>query len=149
VAPHHGDRAAQRPSIRRALKTIRLARACDGGNVHIGHGGASVVYSTPGSGSCQLSGHSLAHCHTALAAMAAGVPWVDTRPVTDIGALIGAPIIACGMKADPPPWHGLSHAPLAKVFAYHRKFGAVTGNETELLAEHDETDYLGGGKNAA
>jgi hypothetical protein len=114
-----------------------------------GRGGASVVYTRPGYGCCHLSGYTLAHCFTALAAVAAGVPWVDTRPVTDIGALIGAPMIACGMKADPPPWHGLSHAPLAKVFAYHRKFGAVTGNETEPLAEHDETDYLGGRRGAA
>lgn len=139
--PHEGDRAAQRCSIRRALETIRWARACDGGHVHIGRGGASVVYSKPGYGCCHLSGHSLAHCYIALAAMAAGVPWVDTRPVEDIGALIGGPMIACGAAADPAPWGGFSRAPRAAVFAWLRHHGALTGAEPDPLAAIDEQAY--------
>jgi hypothetical protein len=147
--PHAGDRAAQRRAIRDALRTIRWARACGGGHVHIGTYGVSVTYTRAGYGACTLSGYGLRHCYTALAAMVAGVPWVDTRSVTDVRALLGAPMIACGASADPAPWHGLSHAPLAKVFAYYRRHGAITGNESEPLAEFDESDYLHGDRSAA
>lgn len=126
--PHQGDPAAQRRSIRNALATIRHARETEGGHVHIGLGGATVHYSRPGYGVRRLSGHSLTHCYTALGAMIAGVPWVDTRPVEDIAGLIGAPLIACGHPADPPPWRGFSHAPLDHVFAHHRRLGAHVGN---------------------
>jgi hypothetical protein len=122
--PHADDRAAQRQSIRFALLTIRRALGCEGGHVHIGAYGVSVVYTHEGYGACSLSGYGLRHCHTALAAMVAGVPWVDTRPVRDVGALLGAPLVACGAHADPPPWGALSRAPLRAVFAYYRTVGA-------------------------
>jgi hypothetical protein len=140
--PHADDRRAQQCSIRNALHTLRLARACEGGHVHIGAYGVSVIYTHPGYGGCRLSGYGLRHCSTALAAMVAGVPWVDTRPVTDLGALLRAPMVACGWPADRPPWHGMSYAPRAAVFAYYRRHGAITGAEPKPLAELDENDYL-------
>lgn len=125
--PHAGDRAAQRASIRSALKTVRLALATEGGHVSIGHGGASVHYAHEPGAAATLSGYSLTHCYTALAAMVAGAPWVDTRPVADVGRLIRAPMIACGRAADPRPWHGLSFAPRAHVFETLRRLGAHLG----------------------
>jgi hypothetical protein len=148
--PHEGDRAAQRASIRRAIKTIRMALTCEGGHVHIGAYGVSVHYAAKPRGADSkasytcgtLSGYSLQHCYTALAAMVAGAPWVDTRPVKSVGALLRAPLIACGLQAEPPPWHGLSHAPCPAVFAYYRAIGAITGNEPDPLASFDERDYI-------
>ncbi|SEA87349.1 hypothetical protein [Rubrimonas cliftonensis] len=132
--PHAGDRAAQRASIQSALKTIRMALSCEGGHVHIGNYGVSVHYSSRPRGDDRtsytcgtLSGYSLRHCHTALAAMVAGAPWVDTRPVTDLGGLMRAPMIACGRAAEPGPWHALSFAPRAYVFETLRRLGAHVG----------------------
>jgi hypothetical protein len=125
---HAGDRAGQRASIRSGLLTIRRAKASEGGYVHIGESGASVHYTHPGYGACSLAGYSLTHCHVALAAMVAGVPWVDTRPVRDIGALLRAPMVALARAPDPEPWHGLSHAPLREVFRHYAAAGAHVGN---------------------
>jgi hypothetical protein len=147
--PHAGDRAAQRRVIRDALQTLRWALACEGGHVHIGAYGVSVTYTRPGYGGCRLSGYGLRHCFSALAAMAAGLPWVDTCQVRDVGALLRAPMVACGSRADTPPWRALSYAPLNAVFAYYRKYGAITGNESEPLAEYDETDYVQGDRSTA
>jgi len=125
---HAGDRPSQRGSIRAALLTIRRTKASVGGHVHIGEGGASVHYTHAGYGACRLSGYSLSHCYTALAAMVAGVPWVDTRPVRDVGALLRAPMVAVGQPPDPAPWHGFSHAPLEAVFRHYAAAGAHVGN---------------------
>lgn len=125
---HQGDRPAQRQAIRRALETLRWTKASAGGHVHIGAFGTSIHYTRAGYGDCTLSGYGLAHCGTALAAMAAGVPWVDTRDVEDVGALIAAPLVALSRPADPEPWGPLSYAPLAAVFARLAAAGARTGN---------------------
>jgi hypothetical protein len=126
--PHAHDRGAQRASIRSALRTIRHAKATVGGHVHIGRGGASVHYTHAGYGACSLAGYSLRHCSTALAAMVTGVPWVDTRPVRDVGVIMGAPMIAIGQPVDPQPWHGFSYAPLEAVFRHYAAAGAHVGN---------------------
>jgi len=126
--PHAQDRVAQRRAILSDLLTIRRARASVGGHVHIGQRGASVRYTHAGYGACSLSGYSLAHCSAALAAMVAGVPWVGTRPVRDIGALLRAPMVALAHAPDPAPWHGFSYAPLEAVFRHYAACGAHVGN---------------------
>lgn len=61
----------------------------------------------------------------------AGVPVLDCSAVPfDVAwALVArGPMVAVGGEPDPPPWHALSHAPLAHVAALYRAAGAEALN---------------------
>lgn len=124
---HDGDRPAQRRSIRAALATIRQAVASPGGHVWIAPHGVSVHYTREGYGHCSLQSYTLPTSGTALAAMAAGVPWIDTRDVDNTMAIINAPMIAVDGRIDPEPWSWISCVPREAVFKRLRAIGARTG----------------------
>jgi hypothetical protein len=104
--------------IARALRT-------EGGHLAVGRGGFTLWFDR----GCHLSGGDetdiLAACH------AAGLPVIDSRPVpferlTTLA--VSGPMIAVGEPAGPPPYHGLSYAPLAVVAAAYRAAGAAVFN---------------------
>lgn len=57
----------------------------------------------------------------------AGVPVLDCSRVpfaVAVALVARGPMVAVGEAPDPPPWHALSHAPLAHVAALYRAAGA-------------------------
>lgn len=61
----------------------------------------------------------------------AGVPVLDcSAAAPDVAwALVArGPMVAVGEAPDPPPWHALSHAPLAHIAALYRAAGAEALN---------------------
>jgi hypothetical protein len=113
--------------VRSGAATVRHALTSPGGHVWIAPHGVSVCYAKPGYGACRLQSCTLPTSGTALAAMVAGVPWVDTRDVERVGAIVSAPLIAVDGRVDPEPRGWLDYAPREAVFAILRGLGARTG----------------------
>ena len=113
-----------RDDVRRYDAEIARALATPGGHLSIGRGGFCLHFDHS-----RLSGYDddvIKH-----AAIAAGLPVIDSRPVPfDIAAklAIRGPMIAVNQAPAPPPWHAFSYAPLEAVAAIYRKAGAEVFN---------------------
>jgi hypothetical protein len=107
------------------IASIERALAVSGGHLSIGRGGYVLHYAE----GCTLSGYD---CDTIKqACIARGLPVIDSRMVAfekvyDLA--VCGPMIAVGRDANPPPWHGLSYAPLRVVAAAYRDAGAEVFN---------------------
>ena len=114
---------------------ITLALHTEGGHLSIGHAGFTLWWKGG-----WLSGYIADKLKAAC--IARGLPVIDNRSVP-LDALarvvIRGPMIAVGRPADPPPWHSLSHAPLAVVAAACR---AASGHVHNVA----ETDLATGAK---
>jgi hypothetical protein len=111
---------------------IARALATPGGHLSVGQGGFTLHFDHS-----RLSGYDDAVIKPA--AIAAGLPVIDSRPVPfEIAAklVIRGPMIAVNRTPDAPPWHAFAYAPLGAVAAVYRKAGAEVAN----IPEHPDHD---------
>ena len=109
-------------------QVVALACVTEGGHLEIGPYGGMLAYSERGT-PCRMSGFDVDAMK--VAAIDAGLPLIDTRGLaTEVRCrvAVGSPLIAVGETPDPPPYHGLSRAPLAVVADLYRAAGAEVLN---------------------
>jgi hypothetical protein len=109
------------PSLQDYSEYITNALQTEGGHLSVGRGGFALYF---GRGA-RLSGYDSEHIK--VCCIAAGLPVIDSRMVTleDVVRLaVRGPMVAVGEEASPPPYHGLSFAPLRVVAQAYRAAGA-------------------------
>ena len=120
---------------------IARALATPGGHLSIGRGGFCLHYDHS-----RLSGYD--DDAIKQAAIAAGLPVIDSRPIPfDIAAklAIRGPMIAVNQTPSPTSWHAFSYAPLEAVAVVYRKAGAEVFNIQEQ-PDHEVLAALPPGK---
>lgn len=103
---------------------IARAVATSGGHLAIGRGGATLYFDQGWLSGCVPD-------EIKAEAIAAGLPVIDSLAVpfdTVWRLAVNGPMVAVGRAPDDPPWHALSHAPLAIVAAAYRDAGAEVLN---------------------
>lgn len=103
---------------------IAKALQTDGGHLSIGRGGYTIHF-----GLGWLSGYDCDEVKKA--AIAAGLPVIDSRPVEFekvVKIAVSGPMIATGRPADPSPWNSMSFAPLPEVARDYAAAGAEVYN---------------------